>query len=150
MLEIPARRYLRRVLPSLLGIVRTEFACTVGAPTIAIIALVCIVGGMIGWNWPRSFGPIDIIEASYGANCKASTPTAMNTFHPGNATVETRKICRNSLNCEFVVNVNRFGDTMNGCLKDFTVSYRCPGNEPLHTVSVAGEAHGKKVTLACG
>src|SRR5262249_12943061 len=77
-LEVPARSYLRRTLPLLLRPAsRLSFVWL--SPRLARGATVFVlVGGFIAWNWPQKFGPITIVEASYGGNCESSPSGPIN------------------------------------------------------------------------
>jgi hypothetical protein len=101
-------------------------------------------------DFPWRYG-IDVISASYGRNCHHFTPKApfTNRFSEGNATVAVRKACSRSVHCTVLIDVRQWGDPANGCMKDFSVTYRCPPKNSLKTVFLEPEAHGKTVVLDC-
>ncbi len=149
-LEVPARGASRRILPLLFDWIPMYSFGVFGKPIVRVIVATFIVGTCVAWNWPRPFGPIEIIEASYGGNCKTTSSAVVNTFRPGNATLEVNKICRGSRVCNFAIDVNRFGDTMAGCAKDFKSVYRCPNSSLVQTAYIPGEANHKRAVLDCG
>jgi peptidoglycan/LPS O-acetylase OafA/YrhL len=84
---------------------------------------------------------IDILSATYGGNCNAPS---------GNATADIRGYCSGKASCSYSVEVSRLGDPANGCQKDFTVAYRCPGNPAALDRAVPAEAgFGASVELSC-
>jgi peptidoglycan/LPS O-acetylase OafA/YrhL len=84
---------------------------------------------------------IDILSATYGANCGARA---------GNATAPVRAACSGKLDCSYVVEVSRLGDPASGCRKDFTITYQCPGSAAARTGEAPAEAgFGAAVELSC-
>jgi hypothetical protein len=149
---VPARQFLRRFLHGIrrrLGALPVrEFRPAWALPTLAMMA---IVGAVVYSNLPVLPGPIRIVEASYGENCRATVlqPPLSNYFQPGNATNEVKKACRGQAECRFEIDVNRLGDPVHGCAKDFSVLYQCRAANELHTAALPGEAHGHAVSIAC-
>ena len=86
-----------------------------------------------------SAGPVDVIEAVYGANCGAPR---------GNATWSVEDQCDGLTNCAYHISVGTLGDPAHGCDKDFDVRWAC-GTAALITQHVAKEANNKTVTLTC-
>jgi hypothetical protein len=86
-----------------------------------------------------SMGPVDVVEATYGARCGAPR---------SNATWSVVDQCDGLSNCPYRVTVANLGDPKRGCDKDFDVRWAC-GNKGLLSAHVSPEANGQTVTLAC-
>lgn len=95
---------------------------------------------------------IAVVEATYGMSCKdakVSAP-AMNTVATGNATKAIATACANKGDtCSFQIDMNTLGDPANGCQKDFVIRWQCGADPATRESSVAAEAHGKTLTMAC-
>jgi peptidoglycan/LPS O-acetylase OafA/YrhL len=153
-IEVPARSYLRRVLHSAKRSLRIS---TIRAPGPAwaapSLSMAVIVVGVTIWNLPPLRGPIVVVDATYGGNCRAQvlSPPHINNFRPGNAELAVKKACRSGDQCTFLVDVTTLGDPVNGCAKDFTVAYRCEneGASVVREATLPGEANGKAISLDC-
>jgi peptidoglycan/LPS O-acetylase OafA/YrhL len=89
----------------------------------------------------RAAAGIDILSATYGQNCGARA---------GNATADVHAACSGKSSCGYVVDVARLGDPANGCQKNFTATYRCPGNPASLTREAPAEAGlGTSLELSC-
>jgi hypothetical protein len=87
-------------------------------------------------------GRISVTRATYGANCRAAE---------GNATAAVRNRCDGRSRCLFEVQVSELGDPSHGCLKEFTVDWRCERDPTLHNVTLPAEAgFGSVARLVCG
>lgn len=87
------------------------------------------------------FSPtISVIEATYGANCKAKR---------GNLTAYFSKACDQNPKCSGVIDVGRVGDPAPGCVKDFFIKYSCGRSSSFLEVSIPPEANGKVFDLTC-
>lgn len=103
------------------------------------------------WRHPPP-GTIDVLQADYGRSCRDFTPKRpfWNDYHDGNFTAAVRRACTGKSQCHFTVDATVFGDPAPGCEKDFSAKYRCgPEDSATKTVSVASEADGTTVALAC-
>jgi len=150
--EAPSRVFLRRVLhrfKNATGAFEIPEKRPLGAASSAIL-LIGVLTCFALWNRPRPT-LIDIVDATYGENCKSFVPAppTINQFRPGNATDAVRQTCAGSNPCNFAINVNRLGEPAGGCAKDFSVTYRCSAQVDVQIVRVAPEAHGKTAVLAC-
>jgi hypothetical protein len=84
---------------------------------------------------------IQIIDASYGLNCKVPT---------GNATEDVSTECNHkSGTCNYSVDVAKLGDPAPGCGKDFFVEWRCGSILDARRASLEPEAHGKSLEIFC-
>jgi hypothetical protein len=107
------------------------------------------------WIMPQIKCPsprLQILGATYGQSCHSfiPPPPARKWIHEGNVTNHVQKACNaQDKNCTFLVDNATWGDPAQGCLKDFSVSYRCNPGEPPRRVTVTAEAAGKTVQLKC-
>jgi hypothetical protein len=94
---------------------------------------------------------IEIVEATYGANCKnfAATPPIVNRAVPGNATAAVLAACNHKEGCAFRVDVDQLGDPAGRCPKDFTIRWRCGSAKDVHQKSLPPEANGKTIVIWC-
>jgi peptidoglycan/LPS O-acetylase OafA/YrhL len=84
---------------------------------------------------------IDILSATYGENCGA---------HPGNSTADMQAACSGKASCTYIVDVQRLGDPVNGCQKNFTATYKCLGKPGTLTREAPAEAGlGTSLDLSC-
>jgi hypothetical protein len=84
---------------------------------------------------------ISVVSATYGANCGAPA---------GNATAPVRAACDGQSACTYRIDVRELGDPMTGCAKNFAVTFRCSGEEPIRTTGVQPEAGlGTLLSLGC-
>src|SRR5262249_50889766 len=106
----------------------------------------------VEFSWRRSHVTegIDIVAASYGANCAQFVPPRpfRSRFTPGNATLTVRDECTGRTSCDFTVNDNLV-DPVNSCAKDFEVDYRCLPGGGTRRESISADAFGKTLTLDC-
>lgn len=89
---------------------------------------------------PPVAAAVTVVEASYGANCKAS---------PGNLTAYVAKACDQKGTCNLPVDVGKMGDPAPGCGKEFSVKFRCRQDASIHSISIPSEANGKTLDLDC-
>lgn len=94
---------------------------------------------LVALDWMEG-SPLNVLEATYGANCGRPA---------GNVTEQVKNICAAGTPCTFLVDVNKLGDPAPGCIKEFSVKYRCERNAPPKIGLLAPEAHGKKIILDC-
>jgi hypothetical protein len=94
---------------------------------------------------------IDILDATYGQNCKKFQPQPpnINTVRDSNATALMTETCDGKMHCEFTADSPPLSDPAGGCAKDFTASYRCPGDDRVRTISLPPAAKDPKVVLDC-
>jgi hypothetical protein len=99
----------------------------------------------------RDEGKIDIVEATYGGNCRSHTPPypSFNYVELGNATGSLREECSGKAQCIVRWEPRRIGDPASGCAKDLSVAYRCGESSPVRNVVIPPEASGTTVTLDC-
>jgi peptidoglycan/LPS O-acetylase OafA/YrhL len=90
---------------------------------------------------PPAVGKIEVIEASFGANCKAELKN--NMLEP------VRQNCNSLDQCLFKYNVNRLPDPASGCLKTFDVLYRCGPATAERTQTVTVRTAEFEVPFAC-
>ncbi|WP_316187584.1 MULTISPECIES: hypothetical protein [unclassified Bradyrhizobium] len=94
---------------------------------------------------------IDIIEASYGRNCRFFKPPypGINMYRRNNAGMYLRTQCRGRSHCSVTVELSEIGDPVQGCGKDFSVVYQCEEDSKRRTFELPSEANGKMVELDC-
>jgi hypothetical protein len=111
---------------------------------------VLLAGLFLFWNWPKQ-GMIQVIEATYGESCKDVTPPlpALNMFKRGNATDTVKQVCAGKTTCAFPINVNRIGDPVAGCAKDFRIIYSCRSDPTATSQTAPPEAHGRTIMISC-
>jgi|GEM_PF-1333535 len=103
------------------------------------------------WQHPDMTRSITILSATYGKSCanfKTKKPYLNNVFQ-GNATMLVKDICDEKMNCRFTIDPSVFGDPVNGCGKDFIVSYQCPLSTKPMTALISAEASGKEISIVC-
>ena len=92
------------------------------------------------------------LAATYGKSCEGVTPPiGANNFYEGNATDYVLRVCsaKSARTCEIPIDVQQIGDPVNGCGKDFAVSWRCADSRETREVHLDGEANGKTATISC-
>ncbi len=106
-----------------------------------ITTLVFFIGtsAMIANAAPGNRG-MRIQSATYGSNCGVRAD---------NATRSVRQECAGTLQCSYLVSVNKLGDPAYGCAKDFRVQYMCPSGR-VKNAFVAAEANNRVADLRCG
>jgi hypothetical protein len=95
---------------------------------------------------------IQVIEATYGMNCKDYNvkPPNQNRAALGNVTAAVKRACeKKSKECKFDIEVGKLGDPANGCGKDFSVGWRCGNAEEIHQAYATAPAEDKSVLLSC-
>jgi hypothetical protein len=96
--------------------------------------IVCSGGGGGGGG-----ASINVIEATYGANCGAAR---------GNVTGHIAGQCNGRASCDYRVDHTVIGDPVYGCAKDYRVTYSCgPSNKEGFAGPEAG--FGSIVQLRC-
>lgn len=100
---------------------------------------------------PAPDGMLDIVDATYGENCRGYTPVwaPFNTVYRGNATDAVRETCSGKTQCRFRVDAGQLGDPAFGCAKDFSVAYRCQRDSSPLMVTLQPEASGRTISLSC-
>lgn len=86
-----------------------------------------------------SSGPVDVVEATYGARCRAAR---------SNASWSVSEQCDGRGVCPYRISTSTLGDPKRGCEKDFDVRWTC-GNQGAFSLHVGHEANNQTVTLAC-
>jgi hypothetical protein len=95
---------------------------------------------------------ITIVDATYGAS---TTPSGSGVTCPmvprGNRTTQMGATCNGNPSCTFTVSADaqQGGDPAFGCLKNFTVDYKCSGSNTVRSSRLAAEANGQPITLSC-
>jgi hypothetical protein len=150
LIERPARFWLRRVLSETdtvspaSRLLRVSYGVSRASvlSCVVVVPFAMIVLRPPARTSPPSAGVIEIVKATYGANCGASA---------GNASRHLADECSGSTDCSYVVDVNQLGDPASGCAKDFEALWRCPPQGEVHTARLEGEAGlgGKSVLLSC-
>jgi peptidoglycan/LPS O-acetylase OafA/YrhL len=138
--EVPSRRWLRRAgSPGHLSR-RLAYLISAGAPIVALLWLGYATGGpFLRHLLPRE--RIEIIGATYGANCGAPL---------GNVTARLSAACEGRFSCDYAVDVAVLGDPANGCAKDFTAEYTCSTDGAHGRIALPGEAGFKShAILSC-
>jgi len=74
---------------------------------------------------------IRLISATYGGNCGAQ---------PGNATDALVAACDGQERCDYTVDVEKLGDPVGGCSKDFKAAYVCRPGHVTQRIELPGEA----------
>jgi hypothetical protein len=127
---------------------RIGLGALVATVLLVTLATYFLLSGLIAAKQAR----ISIIQASYGSSC-ASVPARLpgvNHYRVGNVTRIVKEYCRNSLDCEMLVDPSRFGDPVSGCGKDLEVSFKCGPSDTIHQAYVTPEAAGKMLHINCG
>jgi hypothetical protein len=94
-----------------------------------------------GWfDFTFAKGSIAVLEATYGQNCGARA---------GNATGYVAKSCTGIEVCTIYIDVNRVGDPVVGCAKEFAAKYNCGPGRRTRNLSLIREANGKALVLNC-
>lgn len=89
----------------------------------------------------RLSGEIQIVEASYGRNCRAKT---------GNFTDIMAQTCAGKTGaCSFIVDLSKTADPAVGCAKDFVATWKCGLDHSVHQRQLSPEALGKTITVEC-
>ena len=79
--------------------------------------------------------------ATYGLNCGAKA---------GNATIDLSNSCNGKEDCDYQVDVMKFGDPRANCGKDFTVRYECAPSRAAISKKIPGESGlGSHMLLEC-
>lgn len=119
----------------------SRLAKQIGADTAVLRAKKWGTAPIFPWRiYSPAAGDVDVLEASYGRNCGASS---------SNVTRQVREDCTDRKACSFKISVARLGDPASGCGKDFSVHYRCGRAEGPAVLWVPPEANGHDVTLDC-
>jgi peptidoglycan/LPS O-acetylase OafA/YrhL len=157
-IEMPARQWIRRTFS-----VPDRGAAPSGEPRRLIILKLVVLAALLvpfgasvreTWKshqrWTRttydetrqpSDGTIDVISATYGANCVAIR---------NNAWTSLRRNCNGRTACDYTVKVAILGDPASGCSKDFRAEWRCTADGPAHVVTLPAEAGmGSVARLGC-
>src|SRR5262249_50728931 len=104
-----------------------------------------------GGSWTCSSTPaepkigIQVVAATYGANCRASR---------GNSTKFVAAACAGKTTCTYRVDVSNLDDPVPGCLKDFVAEWTCGDSQTVNRASTGGHGigeagYGLVVTLTC-
>lgn len=96
-----------------------------------------LVSAIAYWTAPA---PIQVMSASYGANCGAPR---------GNATASLQETCSGREYCVYVIDHQKLGDPAQGCAKAFEVEYKCPPGATGYRSVVADAGTGSQVELTC-
>ena len=92
-------------------------------------------------EFARDSHGIQVVSATYGANCGAPA---------GNATTDFKAQCQDDDACRYVVDVTVLGDPKQGCKKDFQASWTCGRKSEVHNAGLAAEAgFWGKVPISC-
>jgi hypothetical protein len=94
------------------------------------------VGGSGGNPLPITGEPVEVLGATYGANCGAPA---------GNQTVNLARSCNGASSCTYVIDYRVIGDPTPGCAKQYQFVYRCGDGGTPRTGFVAAEAGYDKV-----
>eukprot|EP00754_Rhynchopus_humris_P023956 Rhum_TRINITY_DN14852_c6_g1::Rhum_TRINITY_DN14852_c6_g1_i1::g.123393::m.123393 len=103
----------------------------------------------------RQLGGLRVMSAFYGYNCDLQVPLERREVPKAAAEVlrVVKAWCDGKDRCTRRVNVTAAAQpTVNGCGRELYVSWMCPGDvpgQPLHEVTLAGEANGRELTLEC-
>jgi peptidoglycan/LPS O-acetylase OafA/YrhL len=140
-IEVPARRWLRGLWPKGdRGRSRAAAYSIVAAPGVTAALLWITVGQAAAPGASVSNG-LDVLSATYGANCGARR---------GNATAEVAQTCNGKNECQYVVDVRKLGDPATGCAKNFVVEYECAPYHAHLAKVLPGEAGlGSTMNLLC-
>jgi hypothetical protein len=116
--EAPARRWLRALWPEKQGLSAWGLAV---AALPAMIAIIIMVSSQA--TPARTFGSgIQVISATYGANCSATK---------GNASSFITKACNGHNFCDYVVRVATVDDPAPDCSKSFAAEFVCAPSAQL-------------------
>jgi hypothetical protein len=84
---------------------------------------------------------IDVVSATYGANCGAVR---------GNVTPHLGSMCGGQQTCSYRIDATLIGDPAYGCKKDYVAEWRCPGSPEVFRKAAQAEAgYGTVIELAC-
>lgn len=157
LVEMPARKALRRLLSSEPSARDTAWGWRTRATVLALAATFIVPTGIMAYRivanldqalargrvqeQPYAEGTIDVLTATYGAVCVRIE---------GNATASVRRNCNGLTACDYVVRVSVLGDPAPGCGKDFRVEWRCSTAGPIEAASLPAEAGFRSVAkLSC-
>jgi hypothetical protein len=121
-----------------------------GGIVIVIVSFVVTTMALNYWAAPQK--TIQIMEATYGNNCKdfQASPGQENLVKPGNAMADLVKACQNAVgHCTYLIDQNFLGDPAPGCAKDFMFTYRCGSEAAVHRVTTPAEAANKTASMFC-
>lgn len=99
-----------------------------------------ITVGSYTTEWTVQTHAIEILTATYGANCGCKT---------NNATAVARSTCGNTGGCRLPAENEIFGDCAHDCKKNLVVSYRCTTSENPHEVWTSSVREHETSWLAC-
>lgn len=138
-LEVPSRRFLRRLYPANASPKQARLA--VGLVALPALCAVLLIGlPYLQANEEDPGTGLKLISATYGANCGAKL---------GNATQSVKRTCNGKESCSYKVDVTVLGDPAGGCAKSFIVEYTC-GTDGRRTGEAPAEAgFGSQVFLTC-
>jgi peptidoglycan/LPS O-acetylase OafA/YrhL len=153
LIEVPSRKWLREALSTQttphardvqkpIGRALRTATCTVVVAVVAVVPLAMLVAQPTNARPPPLEGTIKVVESTYGAVCGAK---------PGNTTAKLAAACNDLKSCTYVVDVRQLGDPVNGCSKDFGVTWKCETDTEALSASIPAEAGlgGNSVTLSC-
>jgi peptidoglycan/LPS O-acetylase OafA/YrhL len=140
--EIPSRRWLRRLWANSTQMPRWRTALSVVAVAGCMTVLVVLAVPSSATPTKDAASPvIRVISATYGKNCSAGVD---------NATADARKACNGQRHCTYVVDVERLGDPVSGCAKDFALVYVCsPSAVPVRKPLAAEAGLKSQILLDC-
>jgi hypothetical protein len=139
-LEVPARNFLRALLPTNAKPQQRRLAFGFFAGP-AFCALLVMGVSRLATPAEEVATSLKLVSATYGANCGAK---------PGNATNSVRKYCNGKESCDYVVDVSSLGDPAGGCAKSFIAEYICEPNGRRQTREIPAEAGlGGRILLTC-
>lgn len=100
-----------------------------------------VVYTVLGRSVEEPTGHLNVLRATYGANCGAPV---------GNATDAARRKCDNQPRCYFAVDVGALGDPAPGCAKEFEIEWQCEGDARPRALTLRAEAgFGSVARLTC-
>lgn len=104
--------------------------------------------------WRSPIKGINIIHATYGANCSFSryNKRGLPYFHAiksDNAITKVKELCHGKTACAFDISAKAFGEPAKGCEKDFRIIYSCSTQTDLFKIIIPPEAVNKHIVLNC-
>lgn len=155
--EMPARRWLRRILSihdtQSLGARRLRLRTSSGLVALALLVPTILSVRDVRSSYKRwastpvaaaeapGEGTIEVISSVYGGSCVSIRE---------NATASLRRNCNGRTSCDYVVNVAILGDPAPGCSKDFKAEWRCSADGEIKSIALPPEAGLRSVArLSC-
>jgi hypothetical protein len=88
----------------------------------------------------RKRGPIKVISATYGENCRVPH---------GNVTDHLAEACNGKMLCEYVIDHRVIGDPAPDCRKNYIAEWQCGSDPDRGVVRIPFATNGTSIELSC-